>query len=310
MKEAYENVPATVVIVTYASSQTVGNALTALYPAYEDRLLQCIVVDNASPDDTADRVAREHPWVELLRSPRNLGYGRGCNLGFGRVRTPYVLFMNPDVVIGKDAIRELLRFLEAKAVVGIAAPATRWGRGDRLQHAGGSFTPWSVVATATGIRRLQPKLTCVRPGAPPFRTDWLCGAVILVRSEAFRGVGGFDPRFFLYFEETDLCRRLRAAGWELWAVGAASATHFVGSSARHFDPSLGEGDCLSDHYFRSRYYYLGKHYGRVAAAAAEFGELVVKGARDLLRILFLRSPKDELRKRLRAPLFRRPDPSV
>src|SRR5882762_6680124 len=85
-----DGVPVTAVMVSYASSQVIGETLTPLRAAWKDRLLRCIVVDNASPDGTADLVARDHPWVDLVRSPGNLGYGRGCNLGFERVSTPYV----------------------------------------------------------------------------------------------------------------------------------------------------------------------------------------------------------------------------
>lgn len=304
---ADDGVPVTVVMVSYASSRIIGETLVPLRSAHEDRLLRCIVVDNASPDGTADLVARDHPWVDLVRSPGNLGYGRGCNLGFERVRTPYVLFMNADVIIGADAIRELLRFLESRERVGLAAPATRLGRSDGLQFTEKIFTPWSLVAKATGIRGLQPKRRLVRPGEAPFKTDWVCGAVMLARSEAIREVGGFDPRFFLYFEETDLCRRMRAAGWELWAVGAASATHFPGLSAREVDPALAFGECLSDHFYKSRYYYLSKHYGPLAAAASESVELVAKGSRDFLRALLHRPARHELRNRLKAPLFRWPE---
>lgn len=304
---ADDGVPVTAVMVSYASSRVIGETLVPLRSAHKNRLLRCVVVDNASPDGTADMVARDHPWVDLVRSPGNLGYGRGCNLGFERVRTPYVLFMNADVSIGADAVRELLRFLESRERVGMAAPATRLGRSDGFQFTGRTFTPWSLVATASGIPGLQPKLRSVRSGEAPFKTDWLCGAVMLARSEAVRDVGGFDPRFFLYFEETDLCRRLRAAGWELWSVGTATATHFPGLSARQVDPTLAIGDCLSDHFYKSRYYYLSKHYGSLAAAASESAELVAKGSRDLLRALLHRPPKHELWNRLKAPLFRWPE---
>jgi len=303
---ADDGVPVTAVMVSYASSRIIGESLPPLRSAYKEGLLRCIVVDNASPDGTADRVARDHPWVNLVRSPGNLGYGRGCNLGFEGVRTPYVLFMNADVIIGPDAIRELLVFLQSHERAGMVAPATQLGRFGH-QFSGGTLTPWSLVGMATGIRGLRPKQRPVRPGEDPFKTDWLCGAVMLARSEAIREVGGFDPRFFLYFEETDLCRRLRAAGWDLWAVGAALATHFLGQSARQVDTSLANGECLSDHYYRSRYYYLSKHFGRLAAAASETGELVAKGSRDLLRALLRRPAKHELRNRLKAPLFRWPE---
>ena len=298
--------PVTVVIVTYASSGTVGNALESLAAAHEEGIARVVVVDNASPDGTADLIALKHPWVDLVRSPENLGYGRGCNLGFERVRTPFVLFMNADVVIAPDDLRELLRFHQGRDRAGMTAPATRFPWNDLFQPVGDALTPWSMVATASGLPRQAPKRRPLRSGEAPFRTDWLCGAIMLVRSDAFRAVGGFDPRFFLYFEETDLCRRLNAAGWELWGVGAATALHLAGASARQVDTALGLGHCLNDHYFRSRYYYLAKHYGPLAAAVSETGELMAKGSRDLLRAVLHRPAKHELKSRLQAPVFSRP----
>lgn len=302
------SVPVTAVIVSYASSPVIGDCLKALHPAMRDGLVHVVVVDNASPDSTADLVARDHPWVELVRSPENLGYGRGCNLGFERARTPYVLFMNADVVIEGRAIRALVNFLDDHEGAGMAAPATGLGKGDpRVQFVGMTTTPWSLLADAAGLRMGPPKERYIHPGQESFKTDWLCGAVMFARSKAIRDVGGFDPRFFLYFEETDLCRRLIAAGWELWAVGEATATHLLGQSARSVDRSLVRGACLSDHFYRSRYYYLSKHFGRLAAAAAETGELLVRGSRDLLRALLRRPAQHEFRNRLKAPVFRWPE---
>ena len=305
-KESTPEIPITVVIVAYSSSGTIGDALASLAAAHEEGLARVVVVDNASPDGTADRVALDHPWVELVRSPENLGYGRGCNLGFERVRSPFVLFMNADVVIAPADLRELLRFQRGGDRIGMTAPATRFPWTDLFQPVGNALTPRSLVAEASGIPGLSPKKRALRSGEASFKTDWLCGAIMLVRSDAFRAVGGFDPRFFLYFEETDICRRLHAAGWELWAVGSATATHLAGASARKVQKGLGLGDCLSDHYFRSRYYYLDKHFGRLAAAASETGELVAMGSRDLLRAVLNRPAKHELKSRLKAPVFSRP----
>ena len=299
-------IPITVVIVSYASTGTIGGTLNSLRAAHEQRLAHVVVVDNASPDGTADRVALDHPWVELVRSPGNLGYGRGCNLGFERVRSPFVLFMNADVVIEPDELRELLRFHRSRDRAGMTAPATRFPWTDQVQPVGDAMTPWSLVAASSGIPGLVPKKRPLHPGERPFKTDWLCGAIMLVRSDAFRAVGGFDPRFFLYFEETDLCRRLQTAGWELWAVGGATATHMAGASARQVQTGLVLGDCLSDHYYQSRYYYLAKHFGGLAAAASETGELLARGTRDFLRTVLRKPAKHELRNRLQGPVYSPP----
>jgi hypothetical protein len=148
--------------------------------------------------------------------------------------------------------------------------------------------------------------SAIQPGDAPRCVQWLCGALLLCRTELIQRLSGFDPRFFLYFEETDLCRRAGAAGAELWAVGTAVAEHAGSASTRQAQRDLPEGGYLSEHYYRSRYYYLIKHHGRVAAAATEICELGIKAGRDAARWLLGRAPARELSARLQAPVLRLP----
>ncbi len=292
----------TVITVTYNSRGTVGRSLDALRPGHESGRLQCVVVDNCSADDTADFVAEAHPWARLVRSPRNVGYGRGCNLGFEHARTPYVLIMNPDVVIEPDAIERLVRFMAGRPKAGMAAPVTRMSYGG-YQFAGGRPTPWSMFEMSLGLARYKRRQIPLLPGDPPRRTDWLCGAVMIVRSSLFHELGGFDPRFFLYFEESDLCLRIQRMGYELWAVGEAEAVHAGGASIRSANPEVPAGECLDRFFFPSRYSYLAKHHSPVAAAMAEALDLALAGLRDLGRRLTRRPPKGELRRRLQVSVF-------
>jgi N-acetylglucosaminyl-diphospho-decaprenol L-rhamnosyltransferase len=290
----------TAVMVTYRSGPSAVRALDTLRPAHERGELRAVVVDNDSGDGTADLVAAAHPWAELIRSPRNLGYGRGCNLGFERVGTPYALIMNPDVHISTEDVARLADFLDARPAAGVVVPSTRFAERE-YQHAGGLPTPLTV---GWGV---PPPRRAVLPGDAPFRTDWVCGALMMIRSEAFRQLGGFDPRFFLYFEETDLCRRMMEAGWELWATGEAVAEHGGGGSARAVDPSLRQGACLREHFYPSRYYYLRKHYGPLLALVAETLDLASRAGRDMARVLLRRPSRAEFKTRLAAPLFRLPE---
>ncbi|HEX7897795.1 MAG TPA: glycosyltransferase family 2 protein [Planctomycetota bacterium] len=290
----------TAVMVTYQSGPAAARALDALRPAFDRGELRAVVVDNHSGDGTADLIAQAHPWAELVRSSRNLGYGRGCNLGFERVSTPYALIMNPDVLIAPTDVARLAELLDGRPRAAVAAPATRFA-GREYQHAGGLPTPLSVAMGVAPPRRP------ILPGVESFLTDWVCGAIMLVRAEAFQALRGFDPRFFLYFEETDLCRRLVDQGWEVWATGGALAEHAGGASARTVDPSLRQGSCLHAHYYPSRYYYLSKHHGRFMAWMAESVDLVARAARDVGRVILRRPSRGELRTRLRAPLFRLPE---
>jgi len=290
----------TAVLVAYRSRSTIDPALEALRPAHEAGWLAAVVVDNASDDGTADHVAAAHPWVTLVRSPENAGFGRGCNLGFERVRSPYLLLLNPDASIAPDAVEELVRFLEARPGVGIVGPAIVEANG-ALQVTGPLPSPRGLLTRALGREGERRR---IRPGEAPFPTGWVCGAVMLVRSELFRRLGGFDPRFFLYFEETDLCQRARALGAEVWTHGGAVAEHRTGSSARTESDDL-YSDCIPEHYFQSRFHYLVKHFGWSRAAAAELAEVGVIAARAAAKRALGRGGEG-LRRRLAAPLLRRP----
>lgn len=262
------NPQVTAVIVTYQSRETVGAALDALHEAHATGLAEAVVVDNASNDGTADFVAAHYPWVRLVLSSENLGYGRGCNRGFEFVATPYMLILNPDAVIDRDALRILVGFLSKKPQAGIAAPAIVEGQHGALQPAGLMTTPSTLLRGTLGSAQPYRDRRTIEPGGPSFETNWVCGAAMLIRSDLFRSLGGFDPRFFLYFEETDLCRRVAREGAEVWAIGEAVARHVGGASAK----ATGEktrSSCIAEHYYRSRFYYLVKHFGWFRAVGTE-----------------------------------------
>jgi N-acetylglucosaminyl-diphospho-decaprenol L-rhamnosyltransferase len=292
----------TAIIVTYNSERCIGQALDSALLSHRQGNLDCIVVDSASVDGTTDVVRRDHPWATLLASPVNLGYGRGLNHGLAHVRTKYVLFMNPDAVLSPEALGTLVEFLETHPKAGIVAPALVEEE-ETLQAAGVLPTPVTVVGRALGVGAQRRAQRPIVPNGEPFQTDWLCGAVLLTRTDLMKEMGGFDPRFFLYFEETDLCRRVIERGYELWAVGKAVAGHIGGASAKKVERPMFDA-CIAEHYFQSRFYYLAKHYGWLAAAGAEIGEVLGLTAACLVRPA--RHRFQRLAARLRAPLFKVP----
>lgn len=298
--------PVTAVIVTYRSAHTIGRTLAAVRRSYDEGLLDVVIVDNASSDATPQILRRERHWARIVFSGANNGFGRGCNIGFAYVRSPYTLFLNPDAVIEPDALRKLLVFMQTNPWVGIAGPAILCGDDERhpvLQHTGPCPTPWSVVRDAAPFLRRRSSAVGIVPGAAPMGTGWVCGAVLMIRSALMRRLEGFDPRFFLYWEEIDLCKRAAQAGFETWAVGKAVAGHIIGASSRGA-PRL--NSAVAKHYYQSRYYYMKKHHGRLAAIAAELGEFVLlslESAADALRGRGL----ERLRPRLQAALLSLPD---
>ena len=293
----------TAIIVTFQSSDTIAAALDALQPAHATGLAEVVVVDNASDDGTPELVADRYPWVTLVHSGGNLGYGRACNIGFEYATTPYLLVMNPDAVVDVVALDRLLEFMDEREEVGMCGPAVVEDSGN-LQPAGAMPGPWKIMLkpllsgwAGRGVRK-------VVPGEPPMRTSWICGSIMLIRRELIDEVGGFDPRFFLYFEESDLCRRAQRAGWQVWTVGEAACRHVNAASAKRTGAVMMWGT-IPEHYFPSRFYYLVKHHGWPAALAAEIGELCAMSLRALLERIRGRT-YPALGARLRAPFMKLP----
>ena len=293
----------TAVIVSYHSRGTIDHALERLQHAHRLGLVKCVVVDNASRDGTPEYIAENFPWVTLIRSPDNLGFGRGCNLGFESVDTPYVLLLNPDAAIDNDALEVLVAFLENHPDAAMIAPATELSEG--YQEVGLLLTPSGLIRTALGDPAGYPDRRTMRPGDPSVRTSWICGAIMLIRSSMFRDLGGFDPRFFLYYEETDLCLRAAQAGMEIWATGQAAAKHIGAISAQQTGGRLSSGESgeLVEFFYPSRLYYLKKNFGWFRAYGAESIATVLEWMRWLRRALTRRVDPPG---RIKRPYFKLP----
>jgi N-acetylglucosaminyl-diphospho-decaprenol L-rhamnosyltransferase len=225
------------------------------------------VVDNASADGSPEMVHQRFAAVRLIAHDENLGFAAGNNLalrvmGFGRGTRPrHVLFLNPDTRVIGDALGELVRFLDAMPQVGAA--------GARLVHGDGSFQhsafafPGLVQILLDFFplhhRLLNSRLNGRYPqrlyeAGQPFQVDHPLGAALMVRGETLAQVGSFDERFFMYCEEIDLCRRIKAAGWLIYCLPRAEIVHLVAQSTRQFR------DRMFVALWRSRFLMLDKHH--------------------------------------------------
>ena len=295
-----------IVIVTFNSHGTVGPTLAAARRAVEQGLAQCTLVDNRSSDETPLLLEQQSDWATVILSDSNAGFGKGCNMGWKGAVAPYTLFLNPDAVIEPDQLQNMVDYLERNPRVGILGPATVFEGDDGrtvLQITGDRPTPMSIVSEALPYAGTHLRRRDIVPGGAPFRTGWVCGAVFLIRTELLRKLDGFDPTFFLYWEETDLCARAESLGYEVWASGLAYASHIGGASS-----SAGENKihgCITKHFYQSRRYYMKKHHGWVLATAAELTEFLLLTLRDLIDLAAGRRPT-RLRLRFQAPLFSEP----
>ncbi|RFO98007.1 hypothetical protein DIC66_04585 [Rhodoferax lacus] len=297
----------TAVIVTYQSESTVATGMAYMRRCFDEKVMDCVVVDNASKDRTPELLQAYQDWAEVVLSGNNNGFGRGCNIGLDKVRTEYTLFLNPDAVLEPDDVRKMLAFMDAHPEVGVCGPATLVGPSreeSAYQIAGRRETPTDLVRAALSMADIEALYKPIVPGTAAFKTGWVCGAVMLVRTEHIKALGGFDPRFFLYWEEVDLCKRIEDSGLGVWALPEAVAWHIGGVSSSQ-DASRIEG-CISEHFYQSRRYYMVKHHGWVAATVAEvceFGVLALRTLTDMVR----GRGTDRMKPRMQAKLLSSPE---
>ena len=231
------------VLVNYNAGDELRHALQSIVEAMGRTPWEAVVVDNASTDGSAAIATEFAPVVRLLRNAENVGFARGVNQGIAATRAPGVLIMNPDCRLDRTAVNTLLAELNAHPACAIAGPRILNPDGSVQGSARGDPNMWTGMFGRTGaLRRALPWLPIARrnvvTGAaedgrePSVAVDWVSGACMLARREALEAVGGFDERYFMYWEDADLCRRLRARGFHVRYVPAAVAVHNVGHSSR------------------------------------------------------------------------------
>lgn len=282
------------IAAVFVSHNTRGLLLDALASVRGAR--EIVVVDNASTDGTVTAVRQAFPEATVIESPVNKGYGAAANLGVAACSSPFVLLLNSDVVKRPGAFRALTAHLERNPRAGLVGP--------RLENPDGTLQ--RSCFAFLGTARLAVEKTALGPWLGRFlggwsihygpydrpRTaPWVLGAALAVRRQAFDDVGGFDPSFFLYGEEVDLCYRMWKAGWEVHYTPAATVEHLGGGStaAARREAEVRRVDSARRFYRR--------HYPPVRAALLDFlirTAMRLRWVRDSLR---LRLSRDDNRRR-------------
>jgi N-acetylglucosaminyl-diphospho-decaprenol L-rhamnosyltransferase len=213
-------------------------------------------------------VAEQFPTVRLLATSQNLGFTRGNNRALRIARGRHLLLLNPDAVLAPGALDAMVDFLDGHPDVGVVGPQLRFPDGT-IQPSRHRF-PSRLTAFVDGtvLQRWlndSPLLTAFyardRGDDELQDVDWLRGACLMVRREAAATVGLFDERFFMYSEEVDLCRRIRAAGWRIVYLPSAVVVHHEGQSSQ-LNPAARDNN-----FHDSRVSYYEKHFGRAWAIA-------------------------------------------
>ena len=260
-----------IIIVTYNSSSCIGACLGPLLNISD---VELVVVDNDSKDGTSAKLQKDFPQVTLIALQDNIGFGRACNIGLAASCGSFILFLNPDTIARGGAIRTLIQFFEEHPRVGIIGGRLIDPSGRPLQSMGDtpSLTdlvldkPLAWLAKRVGsqgfFRRMLGRCStkfCMPQEAEP--VAWVSGAFLCCRRSILDKIGGFDEKFFLYYEDVDLCLRVTQAGWEVWHVPEAVVEHQSGAS---FGGDLNK---QKEVYYANQYYFFRKHFGRLVAFA-------------------------------------------
>lgn len=263
-----------ILIVTYNSARLVGPLLTRLQAQMMDLNAEVVVVDNASRDDTVAVIRAEHPWVTLVASPVNLGFAAGNNLAARHARGTNLLLLNPDAVPHEGALARGVALMASHEGVGLAGGELRGPDNSRQPSARMFPRLRDELFNLSGIAAKFPQspmwARLDRGWADPeqaAQVDWIPGAFVFIPASVFHSLGGFDERFFMYYEEVDLCRRMARAGYAVWYWPELKAMHIGGESAKTVDQARisKSGAQLESWRMRSALLYYRKQHGWLGA---------------------------------------------
>jgi len=271
-----------VVIVNYLAYAPLASCLASLEPFVEPA--EVVVIDHLTQPQSLESLATRFPAVRFIPTPGNPGFAAGVNRGVRETTGEYILLLNPDCSVGGDP-RPLASWMAAHPAAAVCGALVREADGS-VQASARRFP-----GVLTGLAGRTTWLTRVWPDNPltmknlvrdvpaePIEVDWVSGACMMVRREALAAIGGMDEQFFLYWEDADLCRRLKQAGWLTYYNPAVSVTHLTGRSSQH----AREASLIAFHESAYRYY---RKHGNPLLAPLAFGVLQ---ARLLLKRAMLR----------------------
>ncbi|MEM9147451.1 MAG: glycosyltransferase family 2 protein [Pseudomonadota bacterium] len=258
-----------IIVVSHNTAAMTLDCLASIARETSDLAHEVIVIDNASGDGSADAIASAHPQVRLIRRDENIGFGRANNRAAEQARGRFILLLNPDTVVLDQAIERLVAF------AGRHPDAMIWG--GRTVFADGRLNPtssylrptlWSLACFSLGLSRLSPRSAWLNPEFVSLRRDGeemavdiVTGCFLLIQRADWQRLGGFDPDYFLYGEEADLCLRAAALGARPRVTPEATIVHHVGAASAARADKIERG-------FQGKMTLARKHWGQTRTTVA------------------------------------------
>jgi len=230
----------TIGIVNYYTEDYIIKCLKSIYRDDIKYPFTIYIVDNGSEKGKIIELKKRFPDIKLIRNLKNVGFSRACNQIYFRSKSKYILYLNPDTEVEKNAINSLLDFMEKHSDAG-AAGAKLLKVDGKLQLSCRRFpTLWNVFFGRQSIitkylpynRFTRSYMLSELDYTKTQQVDWVVGAAVIIRRTAIENIEGFDERFFLYVEDVDLCYRFANKGWKVYYVPDAIIKHHLGVSTK------------------------------------------------------------------------------
>jgi GT2 family glycosyltransferase len=228
-----------IIIVNYNTTEYAIKAIESIKSKVNGTILNIIVVDNGSSDDPV-RISKRFSDIKFLPHSENLGFSKAIKIAIQRCRAEYFAIINPDTILLNDIFSDVLEYFKLNDGVGVIGPRVYETNG-KVQGSARRFpTVWSFAfGRKSPITRIFPNnpisknefMCFCGNGDKEIEVDWVSGACMVLRREAYEAVGGFDDRFFLYWEDTDLCKRIKDSGRKIIYYPKAEIEHTVGMSS-------------------------------------------------------------------------------
>lgn len=242
-----------IIILNYKSKHYLKNNLASIYDKIIPQISCEIIVVNNDEKENVEEIKKELPNIKIVDHKKNIGFGAANNLGVKIAESRYLFFLNPDCEIISDNIRKVIDEFESYKNIGIV--------GSQLLGDGGNVQKWSAGAEISLFNILKNNLGVSKSqkiwqSRNLIEADWVAGTAMFIKKELFEKIGGFDGQFFMYFEDVDLCKRIKKTGKKVIYLPAFQVLHKSGRSYR-------DKKIQKKHYYDSQEYYFKKNRPKI-----------------------------------------------
>lgn len=262
-----------IIIVNYNTNSFLRQCLSSLYELERHLSFETIVVDNNSQDGSCQMVRGYFPQVYLYENRENVGFAKANNIGIGMARGKYILLLNSDTKVVGDALEKMVQFLDSHP--NVAVVTARLVYPDLSDQGVARAFPTPINAffgRRSLLTRLFPNnrfsqkylVSRMHRSDEPFEIDWVSGACLMVRKKVIEEIGALDEGFFMYWEDADLCFRIKQRGWKVICHPEALVIHYEGKSTPR------KSSRLIVEFNKSVYRFFRKHYIRSSFGMMNF----------------------------------------